>query len=389
MTSRSPRNGYRFREVIERNATFLGPLVALILLVALFGTLAPSTFLSSGNITNVLSQVSVLAIMAAGLTFVLLLGQIDLSVASVAILSGIVSAALFSGQPLTLPIVGAIQAPGQQWLAILLALVVSVVMGLLSGQLTARYGIPSFIVTLGVLEMAQGLAFYWSGGKNIYKIAPISSTLGNSFLGPLPVIVLVAAVTLLIGHFVLTWTRFGRYVYMVGANPKAAELSGIAVRRITITVFVIASALSGLAGLVAVGRLGSAQASSGDDLLLPAIAAVVLGGTSLFGGIGSMKHTVIGLLLYGVLNNGLDQLDISIYLKPFARGAFLLLAIAFNIAAIRVASRARSRASTLSEQSTPAAPPPSQPVPVAVGHPTIPAPDPASAPVVSGREGEQ
>jgi ribose/xylose/arabinose/galactoside ABC-type transport system permease subunit len=196
-----------------------------------------------------------------------------------------------------------------------------------------------------VLEMAQGLAFYWSQGKNIYDVPPASKTLGDSFLGPVPVIVIVAVVTLVMGHILLTWTRFGRYIYMCGANPRAAELSGIPIRRVTVTVFVIAGALFGFAGVIAVGRLGSAQATGGGDMLLPAIAAVVLGGTSLFGGIGSMKHTAVGLLLYGVLNNGLDQLDISIYLKPFARGAFLILAIAFNIAALRVASRARSRTS--------------------------------------------
>lgn len=334
------------RDLAERNATFLGPLAALLVLVLLFGSLAPDTFLNSSNLTNVLSQVSVLAIMAAGMTLVLLLGHIDLSVAAVGVLAGVVSAVVYSGLPLTLPVVGALEAdPGRQWLGILAAMLISVLFGLLSGLLTARLGIPSFIATLGVLEMAQGLAFYWSQGKNIYDVPPVSKTLGDSFLGPVPVIVIVAVVTLVLGHILLTWTRFGRYIYMCGANPRAAELSGIPIRRVTVTVFVIAGALFGFAGVIAVGRLGSAQATGGGDMLLPAIAAVVLGGTSLFGGIGSMKHTAVGLLLYGVLNNGLDQLDISIYLKPFARGAFLILAIAFNIAALRVASRARSRTS--------------------------------------------
>jgi ribose transport system permease protein len=332
------------RSMIERNITFLGPLATLIILTALFAILAPGTFLSSGNIVNVMSQVSVLAILAAGLTFVLLLGQIDLSVAAVAVLAGMVSAIVYSGLPITFPFLGPVTfGGGNQWIAILLAGVIACLVGLLSGILTAKFGIPSFIGTLGVLEMARGLAFYWSDGQNIYEIAPLSNTLGSSFIGPIPVIVIVAAVTLLVGHFVLTWTRFGRYVYMVGANPKAAQLSGVPVRRVTIMVFVISGALAGFAGIVLMGRVGSAQATSGDNLLLPAIAAVVLGGTSLFGGVGSMKHTAVGLLLYGVLNNGLDQIDVNIYLKPFARGAFLLAAIALNIAALRMANRARTR----------------------------------------------
>lgn len=344
-TTPTSRQAGHLRELLERNATFLGPLAALSVLVLLFGGLAPDTFLSTDNLTNVLSQVSVLAIMAAGMTLVLLLGHIDLSVAAVAVLSGVVSAVVFSGLPLDLPVGGALQvAAGSQWPAVAMAMAVSVLFGLLSGLLTARLGIPSFIVTLGVLEMAQGLAFYWSQGTNIYDVTPLSRRLGDSFLGPVPVIVIVAVVTLLAGHLLLTYTRFGRYVYMCGSNSRAAELAGIPVRRVTVTVFVIAAALFGFAGIVAVGRLGSAQATAGGDLLLPAIAAVVLGGTSLFGGIGGMKHTAVGLLLYGVLNNGLDQLDISIYLKPFARGGFLLLAIAFNIAALRMASNARRRA---------------------------------------------
>lgn len=333
------------RNVVERNITFLGPLATLILLSGLFAILAPGTFLSSANIVNVMSQVSVLAVLAAGLTFVLLLGQIDLSVAAVAVLSGMVSAVVFAGLPLTFPIIGPVTfGAGNQWIAVLIAMIIASLMGLLSGILTARFGIPSFIGTLGVLEMARGLAFYWSDGQNLYDITPLSTTLGESFIGPVPVIVIVATTTLVVGHVILTWTRFGRYVYMVGANPRAAQLSGVPVRRVTISVFVISGLLAGFGGIVLMGRVGSAQATSGDNLLLPAIAAVVLGGTSLFGGVGSMKHTAVGLLLYGVLNNGLDQIDMNIYLKPFARGAFLLAAIALNIAAVRIAGRARTRA---------------------------------------------
>ena len=361
-TTASLTSGARFKVFFERNITFLGPLLTLVILVLVFAILAPSTFLSQRNLLNVLSQVSVLAILAAGLTFVLLLGQMDLSVATVAVLAGMVSAVIYSGMPMGFPFIGAVTFPmGNQVVAVIISLLLAALLGLVSGLITARLGIPSFIGTLGMLEIARGLAFYWSDGKNIYDMMPLSEFLGSSFLfapagadgkdgaAPsgtfpgIPVIVLVAVVTLVIGHIVLTYTRFGRYVYMSGANPKAAQLSGVPVKRVTTIVFVISGVLSGFGGIVLIGRIGSAQATSGDGLLLPAIAAVVLGGTSLFGGVGSMKHTAVGLLLYGVLNNGLDQIDINIYLKPFARGVFLLAAIALNIAALRVASRANTR----------------------------------------------
>ncbi|MBO9523500.1 MAG: ABC transporter permease [Nocardioidaceae bacterium] len=329
------------RSWAERNATILGPFAALLIMSVAFGLLAPS-FATAGNLWNVLSQVSVLAVLAAGLTFVLLLGQIDLGVANIAVMTGVVVAVVYSGKPLTLPVVGDLTfGTGSVVPAVVIALVLAVALGLLAGWLTARLGIPSFIGTLGILQVAQGLAFFWSGGNNIYDLPPIATKLGGGFTGPVPNIVITAALVLVVCHVVLSRTRFGRYVYMTGANARAAELSGVPVRRVTISVFVLSAVLAAFAGVLSVGRLGSAQANAGDELLLPAIAAVVLGGTSLFGGVGSMLNTSVGLLLYGVLNNGLDQLNMNIYLKPFARGAFLLLAIAFNIVALRIASRAR------------------------------------------------
>lgn len=356
---RSTRQGPTDRTInvrnwAERNATILGPFAALVIMAIAFALLAPS-FATSGNLWNVLSQVSVLGVLAAGLTFVLLLGQIDLAVANIAVMTGVVVAVVYAGMPLTLPIVGGLTfGTGNTLVAVIVALIFAVALGLLAGWLTARLGIPSFIGTLGILQVAQGLAFYWSGGNNIYELPPLATTLGGGFTGVVPNIVISAVVILLICHFILSRTRFGRYVYMIGANRKAAELSGVPVKRVTISVFVLSAVLAAFAGVLSVGRLGSAQANAGDELLLPAIAAVVLGGTSLFGGVGSMLNTAVGLLLYGVLNNGLDQLQMDVYLKPFARGAFLLLAIAFNIVALRVASRANLQQAIDEPPATPA-----------------------------------
>ena len=328
---------------LQRNATLVAPAVALVGLSALFAVLAPDTFLTPGNIRNILSQTSVLAFLATGVTFILLVGEIDLSVANVAVLSGVVSALMFSGIPLRIPLVGSLSiGTNSEAISIAVALVLSVGLGLLGGTLVARLGVPSFIATLGVMMLADGLSYYWSQSRIIYDLMPMSTSLGGTSWGPFPAIVLSAATVLVIAHLVLSRTRFGRYVYMTGANRAAAELAGVSTRRVLLQVFVVSALLSSIGGIINVGRLGSAEARTGSELLLPAIAAVVLGGTSVFGGVGGIRNTTLGLLVYGVLNNGLDQVQMDIYLKPFARGAFLLTAIVFNIAALRIASRSRA-----------------------------------------------
>jgi len=331
------------RDWLQRNATLVAPAVALVCLSALFAALAPDTFLTPGNIRNILSQTSVLAFLATGVTFILLVGEIDLSVANVAVLSGVMSALMFSGIPIRIPLVGSLNiGANNEAVSIAVALVLGVVLGLLGGTLVARLGVPSFIATLGVMMLADGLSYYSSQSRIIYDLMPMSTSLGGASWGPIPAIVLSAATMLLIAHLVLSRTRFGRYVYMTGANRAAAELAGVSTRRVLLQVFVVSALLSSIGGIINVGRLGSAEARTGSELLLPAIAAVVLGGTSVFGGVGGMGNTTLGLLLYGVLNNGLDQVQMDIYLKPFARGAFLLTAIVFNIAALRIASRSRA-----------------------------------------------
>lgn len=328
-----------------RHAPLLGPAGALLLMFLLFAVLAPGDFLTSSNLWNILAQMSVLAVMATGITFVLLLGEIDLGFANIAVLGGIGASLLYAGKEVGLPLIGMVSFGANSWIiSIGVALLIALLLGMVAGSLTARLGVPSFIATLGVLMLAEGWAFYWARGENVYSVIPLAETLGGSFIGPVPVIVISAGVILLIGHLVLSRTRFGRYVYMTGANRSAAELSGIPTRRVLLIVFALSGVLAGVAGILNVGRLGSAQASAGSELLLPAIAAVVLGGTSLFGGRGGIQYTIIGLLLYGVIDNGLDQLELDPYLKPFVRGLLLLLAIVLNVVMLRIANRARLEA---------------------------------------------
>lgn len=331
---------------LASRARLIGPIAALLVLIVLFTALAPTSFPTLANVSNIVSQVSVLAVMAVGLTLVLLLGQIDLSVANLSSFAGVACATFFSGNAFGMFFLGEGRfSPGVTWIAVLLPVLLGMLLGWVSSLMINRAGIPSFVATLAVFEIASGWALYWSQGNTLYDIPPLVKFLGSGTFGPLPVIALVAAVILLVAHFVLQRTRFGRHVYMTGANRRAAELSGVPVNAVVRNVFVISGGLAAFAGVLNIGRLGSAQAEIGNDLLLPAIAAVVLGGTSLFGGVGGMGYTTIGLLIYGVLDNGLDQLDVDIFLKPYIRGLFLILALVLNVVAMRVAARATRRAS--------------------------------------------
>ena len=197
-------------------------------------------------------------------------------------------------------------------------------------------GIPSFIMTLAMLQIGAGICAMLVRGQIAYAVPPLITTLGSGSLGPVPWIVIVAALFLLVGHLVLTYTRFGRYVYMVGGNREAAEYSGVNVKLIIAAVMVISAVCSGIAGMLGVAYFGSAQQNEFDTYLLDAIAAVVVGGTSLFGGRGGIGNTIIGLFVLGVLNNGLDHIDIDSFLKILIRGLILLAALIINVYAQRL-----------------------------------------------------
>lgn len=199
-----------------------------------------------------------------------------------------------------------------------------------------RIGIPSFIMTLAMLQIASGIGAMLIRGQIAYAVPALIRTLGSKSIGALPWIVAVAAIVLLLGHFTLTYTRFGRYVYMVGGNREAAEYSGVNVRAIIGSVMVISAVCSGLAGMLGVAYFGSAQQEEFDSYLLDSIAAVVVGGTSLFGGQGGIGNTIIGLFVLGILNNGLDHVRIDSFLKILIRGLILLIALIINVYAQRL-----------------------------------------------------
>lgn len=309
----------------------IAPLITLLFLVAVFAVMSPS-FLTLDNLGNILRQVSITAIMAAGLTYVILCAEIDLSIAAIANATGIV-VAFFTVQEAYVNI-NNLPLPGG--FAILLALLSCFALGLVNAYGVTKIGIPSFIMTLAMMQIGAGVSAMLVRGQITYNVPDLIRTLGAGSIGGIPWIVIIALLFLVVGHLVLTYTRFGRYVYMVGGNREAAEYSGVNVKLIIGTCLVISAVCCGVAGMLGVAYFGSAQQNEFDDYLLDGIAAVVVGGTSLFGGRGGIPNTIIGLFVLGVLNNGLDHIDIDSFLKVLIRGLILLAALVINVYAQRL-----------------------------------------------------
>ena len=316
----------------------LTPLLTLLVMVVAF-SFSTENFLDLVNLRNIFAQTATLAVAATGVTFVLLCGEIDLSIAAVATMTGVV-AAYFHG---VMGLSGA--------LSVLLAAAVGTVAGFFNGVIVSRLRVPSFMVTLATMQIASGVGQHITKGKILYSLPPAVEFLGGAYLGRnepfrFPVIVICGVVVLLIGHFVLTYTRFGRYVYMTGSNREAARLSGVNIKKIVTACLAICGFTAGAAGMLNTGRLGSAQGFGMETMLLDSVAAVVLGGTSLFGGEGGIKNTAIGLLIFGVLNNGLNLLQLDIFVRLWLRGVVLLAALLINVYALHLQRKAAARTET-------------------------------------------
>jgi ribose transport system permease protein len=304
----------------------IAPFVTLIALVVFFAVASPS-FLTVDNLGNILTTMSVTGIMAVGLTFVILCAEIDLSFAAIANATGI-AVAYFTAQE---AYVNVANVPMSGGIAIVLALIGCLVLGFVNAIGMTKVGIPSFIMTLAMMQIGAGICALLVRGQILYAVPPEVTYLGTESIGGVPVIVLVLGLFLLVGHLVLTYTRFGRYVYMVGGNREAAEFSGVNVKLILGAVMVISAFCAGTSGMLGVAYFGSAQQDEFNGFLLDAISAVVVGGTSLFGGRGGIGNTIIGLCVLGVLNNGLDHVQIDSFLKILIRGLILLTALIINV----------------------------------------------------------
>jgi len=290
-------------------------MLAAFLLICLLLSLATPNFFSLQNMTIVLRQVSINGILAIGVTFVIITGGIDLSLGSVVALAGVV-AALFAHPeeyPLMVPIA--------------LALMVGAGIGGLNGLVITKGRVASFIVTLGMMTIARGLALVFSDGRPVTNLSDSFNAIGGGNLAGIPIPILIFALVIVLAILLLNHTRIGRYMYAVGGNEKAAYASGVRVDRVKMVAYVVCSGLAALAGIVLASRINTGQPNAGVAYELDAIAAVVIGGTSLSGGIGSIGGTVLGVLLIGVINNGLDLLNISSYYQQIIKGVIIIAAV--------------------------------------------------------------
>ena len=314
-------------------ATLLGrvaPLVFLLVLMLVFSVMEPR-FFSELNLFNVMRQISITGLIALGMTFVILTGGIDLSVGSIVALAGLVAGAMNKGSSAnTLTLDDTVVAGYPVIVSVAVAALIGLAAGLLQGVAITTLNVPPFVVTFGGLSAFRGAALLYSGGGPISSFDDAYRFWGQGKLGPVPVPVIIFLAAALLCHIVLRHTRYGRHIYAIGGNAEAARLSGLNVRGLTLSVYVIVGLFAGLAGFVLSSRLNSAEAVAGQGYELTVIASVVIGGTSLFGGLGGVLGTVVGAILIGVLINGLVLMNVSPYIQQIIIGVIIVLAVAFD-----------------------------------------------------------
>ena len=325
VSGRAVARAPRLLDPVELLGRF-APLVFLLVLVVVLSILEPR-FLTDRNLLNVMRQISFIGILAVGMTFVILTAGIDLSVGAILAFTGIVCASVAKGSRGLLQ--GGVTDPGgiQVLYAALAAIGLGLLIGLLQGTLIGKLGIPAFIVTLGGLGAWRGATLVWSEGQPISSFSDDFTRWGQGFVGRVPIPVIIFLAFVVVGHIVLKYTQYGRWIYALGGNPEASRLSGLNTTALTISVYVISGCCAGLAGFLLTSRLNSAEQVAGQNYELRAIAAVVIGGTSLFGGQGGVIGTLIGAVLIGVLDNGLVILKVSPYYQPIVIGAIIVLSV--------------------------------------------------------------
>lgn len=298
---------------LKKNLMKYKSLFGLLVLCIIVSILSPR-FLSIANIKNVFTQVSVNTIIAIGMTFVILTGGIDLSVGSSLAISGAVAATI-------------VKATGNVFLAVIAALLIGAVVGIVNGIFISKGKIQAFIVTLATMTIFRGVTQVYTNGTPVSGLGKSFGAIGNKTFLEIPIPVVITLVVFLISYYVLSQTRYGRYLYAVGGNEDSARLSGINTNKVKTIVYIISGITAALSGIIVTSRIGSASATAGSGYELDAIAAVVLGGTSLAGGEGSIVGTIIGALIIGVLNNGLNLMNVSPYYQLIVKGLVILLAV--------------------------------------------------------------
>lgn len=286
-------------------------LIAVVILLSLIS----DVFFTAENLMNIVRQISINGILAVGMTFILLTGGIDLSIGALMAVAAVIAASIVKPYPeLVLP-------------AVLVAVLASGTLSAISGLLVSKVKVAPFIATLAMMTIARGIAMIYTNGRPIMIMSDPFLFIGKGYLGPIPILVIILIIVIVIAGVILNKTNFGRYIYAIGGNKNAALVSGVNVPRITLWVYILNGVLCGLAGIMLASRIGSGQPNSGTGYEIDAIAAVVIGGTSLMGGVGSLAGTVAGVLIIGIINNGLNLLNVSSYYQQIVKGLIIVGAV--------------------------------------------------------------
>jgi ribose transport system permease protein len=294
-----------------------GITIALLAEIALFSSLSPY-FFTAENILNVTLQTSIIAIIAAGMTFVIITAGIDLSVGAMVAFSGVIATSV-----LKLDLQFALSFP----LAVLIALLIGIFSGSIAGLFVTRFNITPFIVTLSLMTIWRGASYMYTDGRPIWGFPDEFSFIGSGRVFGIPIPTIIMIYVYIVAYAILKHTKFGRYVYAVGGNKEAARLAGINVNRTLLSVYIISGVLSAISGILLASRMNSGQPNAGLMYEMDVIAAVVVGGTSLFGGRGTIIGTFLGAMLIGILRNGLNLLNVGSYVQMVVLGVVILLAV--------------------------------------------------------------
>lgn len=294
----------------------MGILPILLVVIAIFAIVSPK-FRTFANFMNIFRATSINLVVAVGMTFIILTGGIDLSVGSIAAIAAVVALKIsLSSMP---------------FLAVPIALLIGIIAGMLNGVLISYAGIPPFIATLGAMTYLRGFAFLLAEGVSIINSSLNFAWIGNGYLGPFPWLMIIAFLVVIIAAWISRKTAYGMKVYAVGGNPEAAKYTGIKVKKILLSVYVISGLASALSGVMIASRMYSANGLIGQGYELDAIASVVIGGTSLSGGKGSILGTLFGAIFMGVLNNWMTLMGISYYWQQVVRGAVIIAAVIVDV----------------------------------------------------------
>ncbi|ANL69888.1 ribose ABC transporter permease protein (plasmid) [Rhizobium phaseoli] len=285
--------------------------------ICILASILSPTFLTEANLTNVLRQVVVVSLLACGVTFIIILGHIDVSLGSVLALCGVIAASVMA-------------ITGSVILAVVAGVAVGMVTGIINGFVITFFRIPSFIMTLAMTTVARGAVLLYTGGSPVTGLGEFR-VIGQGSLGPVPISVLILAIVVVISWILLNKTKFGRYVYAVGGNERAARASGINPDSIIVKAFIFNGILCAVAGIVLMSRINSGQPAGGVGYEFDAITAVVVGGTSLMGGTGTITGTIIGSMIIGVINNMLNLMNVSSYWQQIIKGLIIAIAVILDV----------------------------------------------------------